>query len=69
MNDILDITPLIKRRQMSECTHLTVEVDDKAAVLSCTACGVALDPWWYIRHLAASGDEWERRRATDGHLV
>src|SRR5512138_294329 len=46
---ILDLVPLIRARQKAACAHVHVEVAMDAAELTCTDCGVDLDPWWYIR--------------------
>lgn len=49
---IIEFAPRLAMRRASECAHAHVEVDEDAADLSCTDCGAALDPWWFIRGLA-----------------
>lgn len=66
MNDVVDLVPLIRRKRSSTCEHLHCEVDDTIASCSCTDCGAELDPWWFLRALAAR-DESERRQLQKQH--
>ncbi len=49
---VLDLTPLIRAKQVRDCDHWHVEVDDKLEELVCVDCGGAVDIWWYVRRLA-----------------
>jgi len=60
---ILDLIPMIRRRQKAGCEHLHVEVGDPEASLTCCDCGAELDPWQYIRTLANAPERWEEERA------
>ena len=58
---ILDLVPMIRRRQKSGCEHLHVEIGDPEASLTCCDCGAELDPWLYLRTLANDPERWEKR--------
>ncbi len=58
---VIAIEPFIRRKRLGACEHHHVEVDDVAASLTCCDCGVALDPWTYLRWLARQDEIWTRR--------
>lgn len=49
---ILDLAPRILARKIRDCRHPRAVVDESAAVLECAECGVALDPWTFLRSWA-----------------
>lgn len=51
---VLDLKPLIRRKQQRECEHWHVEVDDKLQELRCVDCDGDVDIWWYMRRFAQS---------------
>lgn len=62
MSDVLDLRPRLTARRRKECKHNCVTVDMTLAELTCDDCNAPLDPWWYIRRLAA--DDAEERDST-----
>lgn len=60
---LLDFEQFVKRRKAAECDHGHVTVDEVLPQLTCDDCGADLDPWWYIRALAAQEDEQRAHRA------
>jgi hypothetical protein len=55
---ILSLEPLLRRKRQADCSHPEVEVGDPEQLLTCTSCGVAIDPWGYIRALADEDSKW-----------
>lgn len=53
---VIDITPLIRAKQQSQCEHPQVEVSLTEAELTCSSCKAPIDPWWYIRRQATAAD-------------
>lgn len=55
--DIIDLRPLIRRKQQAICKHVHVTVSFDAADLTCDDCDAKIDPWWYIRRLCEYAEE------------
>lgn len=62
---LLDLRPLIKRKQQEACKHDWATVSMTVAVLTCDDCDAPLDPWWYLRHICQRDEEmlaWRKRQ-------
>jgi len=59
MSDVIDMLPALRRKKRAECKHVSASVDMAAASLTCDACNVELDPWWYLRQLAREPERYQ----------
>ncbi len=50
---VVDLALYIAKKRTTTCKHPSVEVDDTIMSLSCASCGAEIDPWWFLRQLAA----------------
>lgn len=67
MSDVIDMLPALRRKKRAACKHVSASVDMAAASLTCDACDVELDPWWYLRQLAREPERyqawWDQQKA------
>lgn len=70
MSDVLDLMPRLRKSQQDKCGHQRVTVHPTAAQLTCDDCELEIDPWWYIRAVADSFIDIDKRRdATEASIT
>lgn len=62
-DEVIDLRPFIRRRELAKCEHLHVTIDDDYAELTCDDCERRLNPMKYLRRLADRWEYWERQNA------
>lgn len=61
--EVIDLAPIIRRRQQSSCAHESFDVGMTEAIVVCRACGAPLDPWWVLRSIVERREQQEEEEA------